>query len=82
MKGNKLIATFLPYPLQHDQHYYDIMFIFSATQTLMQIPTYILAKLNASYSKNPISILIYGLSVNQIPLNFLTNYPCGLLWAS
>jgi hypothetical protein len=29
MKGNKLIATFLPYPLQHDQHYDDIMFIFS-----------------------------------------------------
>jgi hypothetical protein len=29
MKGNKLIATFLPYPLQHDQHYDDIMFTFS-----------------------------------------------------
>lgn len=28
MKGNKHIATFLPYPLQHDQHYDDIMFIF------------------------------------------------------
>ncbi len=82
MKGNKLIATFLPYPLQHDQHYDDIMFIFSTPQTLMQIPTYILAKLNASYSKNPISILIYGLSVDQILLNFLMNYSCGLLWAS
>ncbi len=48
----------------------------------MQIPTYILAKLNASYSKNPISILIYGLNVDQIPPNFLMNYSCALLWAS
>lgn len=48
----------------------------------MQIPTYILTKLNASYNENPVSTLIYGLSVDQIPLNFLMNYSCVLLWAS
>ncbi len=66
-KDSKLIATLPPSPLQHDQHYVDIMFTLSAAQTLMQTATYISAKLNASYSRNPISILIYGFDVDQIP---------------
>jgi hypothetical protein len=43
------------------------MFTLSAAHTLLQIATYISAKLNASYSRNPISILVYGFGVDQIP---------------
>jgi hypothetical protein len=64
-KDSKLISTLPPSPLQHDQHYVDIMFTLSAA--LLQIATYISANLNASYSRNPISILIYGFGVDQIP---------------
>jgi hypothetical protein len=66
-KDSKLIARLPPSPLQHDQHYVNIMFTLSAAHTLLQIATYISAKLNASYSRNPISILVYGFGVDQIP---------------
>jgi hypothetical protein len=45
----------------------------------MQMPTYISSKLNASYNINPISILIYGLDVDQILLDssWTTIVLCG-----
>jgi hypothetical protein len=78
-KDSKLIATLPPSPLQHDQHYVDIMFTLSAAHTLMQIATYISAKLNASYSRNPISNFNLWIQCGSNPPNSLmaTMVFCG-----